>query len=795
MNSYPVIKFTILFAGGILLTTFVEISYDNALHITLLLLILSLLAFIKIVPKILSEFFLLMFIISLGYTFSSFNSLSEGEYPFKKQKLTKSTMWGKINSIELPREGHISLLVSSDSVSNNSITHKTEGIYLVKIFDTNKYRLQKKYESLSIGNEIKLTGTISKGREERNPGEFDYNKYLKSAGISGLMNSYKIGNLKILSDDEEFFPNYILTTRKWIDSKFKEHNSSEASLLLRGLLLADRSEIDYDTREKFVNSGVIHVLAVSGLHVGYIILIFLFLFSRLNIYLKYILTIIGLLFFVILTGSPPSVFRASVMAIILIISEWSNRNYNVFNSLALAALVLLLFNPNELFNAGFQLSFSAVLSILIIYPKFKIYIDGLRINNKLIKNILLFGSVSFAAQIGTLPFTLMYFHKLSIIALLANLIVIPLIGFIVGLGIVTITAGVFSFWLASIFAASNQLFIDILYSVVNFSGSLSISHLYIPQFSFVDLIIFYFFISFLFVMKSNNILIRTFVLILVVFNITFYSSLDDKKILKDNILTIFMIDVGQGDGILINFPDGTTGLIDAGDASPNFDTGMRTIYPLMKMLDIEKIDIGFVSHLDSDHYKGFESLIRNNLVGKIVKPEIDSTLKKDVEFESLIREFDIPIDYYSHSAFNIGNARIYFLNDTTNAEYDLLGTNDKSGIIKIAHGNNTFLFVGDAEKKAEKLLVRTYPEFLKSDVLKAGHHGSKTSSTVEFLENVNPEIALISAGVENKFKHPSAEIVNRYENMSIKMLRTDQSGAIVLQSDGKEINLFDWRNE
>lgn len=794
MRNFPLIKFTILFAFGILFTRFVKIDETALIYISISLLFLSSLVFVKKIHVVISSLSIILLIICLGYFSASYIAFSEGAYPFKKLKITKSTMWGKVRSVELSRENHIAFLIESDSVRRNSITHQTKGIYLTKVYDQNTSRLKKKYEHLAIGNTVQIEGTISKGREQRNPGEFDYYKYLKSIGVSGLINAYKSSNLKIIDEDEELFPNIIFSVRKSLDSKFKEFYSEEAALLLRGLLLADRSEIDYETREKFVNSGVIHVLAVSGLHVGYIILIFLFVFGRMNIYLKYILTVAGLLFFVILTGSPPSVFRATVMAIILIVSEWSNRNYNVFNSLAIAALILLVLNPNELFNPGFQLSFSAVLSILIIYPRLKNIIDNYIVKNNFLKYVLLFGSVSLAAQIGTLPFTLMYFHKLSIISLFANLFVIPLIGFIVGLGIATTILAYLSFWTASVFAASNQLFIDILYTIVNFSGNLSFSYLYIPQFSYLDMIIFYLFISILFFVKSQKLFPKFLIITLAFFNIMVFASLDDIKLLKDNELTVLMIDVGQGDGILVQFPDGKIGLIDAGNASQNFDNGMRTIYPVMRTLSIDKIDIGFVSHLDSDHYKGFESLIKNNLVGQIIKPEIDSTLKKDIEFENLLKEHNIPFEYYSHSSFILGNAKLYFLNDTSDAEYDLLDSNDKSGIIKIVHGENTFLFVGDAEKKAEKLLIQNYSEFLKSDVLKVGHHGSRTSSTLEFVEKVKPKFALISAGVENKFNHPAPDVISRYDMIGANLLRTDQSGAIILRSNGTDIDVIDWRN-
>jgi len=137
---------------------------------------------------------------------------------------------------------------------------------------------------------------------------------------------------------------------------------------------------------------------------------------------------------------------------------------------------------------------------------------------------------------------------------------------------------------------------------------------------------------------------------------------------------------------------------------------------------------------------------------------------------------------------------MYVLNDTTNTTYNRFDTNNKSGVLKIVHGNNTFLFVGDAEKRAEKLLVNTYGKFLDVDVLKVGHHGSKTSSSELFLDYTKPEIALISVGLNNKFRHPSKIVIDRYENRNIEIDRTDIEGAIIYQSDGKNITKINWKD-
>ena len=189
----------------------------------------------------------------------------------------------------------------------------------------------------------------------RNPGEFDYNEYLNSLGISGVLNIYGAKDIIILNNEGNVFESVIFSLRKFLDWEIKSLHNKQTASLLKGLLLADRSEIDYVTKTQFINAGVIHVLAVSGLHVGFVAIIFIFLFGRLNIYLRSILTIVGLLLFMFITGLQPSVFRATVMAVIIIIAFMTNRSTNLFNSLALASIIILVLNPEEIFNPGISI--------------------------------------------------------------------------------------------------------------------------------------------------------------------------------------------------------------------------------------------------------------------------------------------------------------------------------------------------------------------------------------------------------------------------------------------------------
>jgi competence protein ComEC len=253
-----------------------------------------------------------------------------------------------------------------------------------------------------------------------------------------------------------------------------------------------------------------------------------------------------------------------------------------------------------------------------------------------------------------------------------------------------------------------------------------------------------------------------------------------------------MIDVGQGDSFLIKFPNGKTALIDAGEANPYIDNGERVIIPLLDNLGIDKIDYGFISHLDLDHYGGFISLIYNGRIKKVYRPLPDSG-KKSLRFEKFLKEMKIKTDIYDKTSFAVGNTKIYFLNDPYSYSYKSFSSNNKSGILKIVYGKTSFLFVGDCEHPGEYFLATNFGTMLDSDVLKIGHHGSSTGSSSAFLNLVSPDISLVSAGIKNKFNHPAESVISSLDDINSMIYRTDHLGAVLLQSDGKQIKKADWK--
>jgi competence protein ComEC len=555
MKDYPIIKFAIVLVAGILSARFIELGILPLISAFILLA-----AMVLIYKQKKDRFYyqLLVFIFSAILIFSAGNILAGmSKYNFNPvlssiDKVKNTTVVGQITKIDLKRNEELTFYLAADSIYSEEFFIKDELNILCKI-KGNKRDINKLIYNLKPGNSLKVSGFYHKGREERNPGEFDYDAYLKSKEILGILNINDISDLRVTNSKVDHFTNFIYQIRVAIDNQIKKINTPETAALLRGLLLADRGEIDYETKTQFINAGVVHVLAVSGLHVGYIILIFLFLFGRFNLYLRSILTISGLICFMLVTGVPPSVFRATVMSIVLIIAILTNRSTNLINSISIAAVLILVLNPNEIYNPGFQLSFAAVLAIGIILPYMNSLIDNWNIQNKFYRYVILFCAVSLSAQIGTLPFTLFYFNKFSVIALFTNLIVIPMIGVIVASGIISLIISLIIPFIAIYFAAANDLIVSGVLYLIKFSGNLSFSYISITNYTLTDLIIFYLMLTILlyFLPRFETTKSKILLVILIVANTFIYSAADDSELLPDNYLSVFMIDVDQGDSFLI----------------------------------------------------------------------------------------------------------------------------------------------------------------------------------------------------------------------------------------------------
>jgi competence protein ComEC len=795
MMNYPVIKIAIAFITGILLNQIIPFNFTLQLFLFFTLVIV-IFVFIMIKKRLNTPFitlFLYLLIIQCGSFSAELQNKKAYFIPDKFIKEDNFTIYGRIEDINLIREKEVSYTVNVDSFLINKELFSLQVNVLAKFRNNDTVLLKQFYSSIYPGYYLKQQGRYMKGRETRNPGEFDYNKYLRSQGISGILTSNYEDEISVLNYEPDKFKSYIFEIRKAIDYQITSLHEEKTAALLRGLILADRSGIDYDVKEEFLNSGVMHILAVSGLHTGYIALIFLLLFGRFNLTLRTVLTAAGLISFLLISGIPVSVFRAVTMAVVFLFALLSGRTSNIFNSLSLAAIIILIADPYEIYNPGFQLSFSAVISIGFIYPFMRDKINVRFTKIPFVKYILLFIAASLAAQAGTLPLTIFYFGKLSVIALAANLVIIPLIGFIIGTAVVTLMFSFMAPFISIYYAAANDLLSNILFTTIHYAGTWKYSFIGINHLSAYGVIIFYLLLVILFfaVLKIELFRRKIVFAVIIILNIITLTSLDNQKLMPNGLFSFLMIDVGQGDSFLMKFPDGITFLIDAGEVNKYFDTGERVIMPLLNHLDIDKVDYAFISHLDIDHYGGMISMVNSGRIKHLYIPPVNFT-STGQRLEKYLREKSQSFSYYHNEVFTFGNVKLYSLYNED--AVSSLSSNENSGLLKVVYGNNSFLFTGDVYKSGESYYINKYGSFLKSDVLKVAHHGSNSSSSQEFINFVDQDFALISAGYKNRFKHPAPEVIERLNLQGTKILRTDLNGAVLLYCDGNKVYEIDWKN-
>ncbi len=793
VSESPLVKLVVYYSFGIFLSKYFTVGIAVVSYFVILVIIVTFVLHYLSKHSV-ENISLITLIILLGYLSFSQYKIRLPDYPFKQTEIRNAKIFGRIETLNLPREKTVSFILNIDSIKTQNSKYITTTSAQCKFYGS-KSSIRRFSGKYLPGNYIEVNGKIFRPRNKRNPGEFDYRQYLRGEGVAAQVSIYHLQDIKLLDGQNKTLKSIIYLMRLAIAKQIGKIYIGEEKHLVKALILGERKDLDKSIVADFINSGTVHVLAVSGLHVGFIVAILFLLFGRFNLFLKSGITVVGILLFIIISGGHPSVIRAGVMAIIMIFAFVSGRNYSSFNTLALAAFIILVFNPEELFNPGFQLSFAAVFSILFFYPYLEKIVYNLQIGNQFIRNIILLFSLTFAAQIGTLPITLIYFRKLSLISFFVNIIIVPLIGVVVALAVASILFSFVSIYIGILFATTNTLIIRLMFYLAKLSSSLTYSHLPIVNFTWFDAILYFSLLaavtySFL---KFQNIKAKIAVLVISVFLFFTYSPIISPPLLQEGKLYVIAVDIGQGDCLLIKFPNGKTALIDAGNATRHFDNGRFVIEPLLRYLSIDKINFLFISHIDADHYRGSISLIYDGLIERVYKPVLDKNIFKDLRFENYVNHFNIPIEYYNRKAFSIGGTRLYFLNDSSLIKYKCFSQNNKSGLIKLCYGDKSILFTGDLEKEGERLWTELYGKFLKTDVLKAGHHGSKSSTSELFLNYVKPTWALISVGENNKFGHPNFETIARLNKFGVGIKRTDNSGAIILSTDGNKLNFIDWK--
>lgn len=646
--------------------------------------------------------------------------------------------------------------------------------------------------ALEYGDRIILRGRLERPPKSRNPGEFDYQSYLAAQGIDAVCRVYDSVNIRLLNRGEGSYVarEIVYPAREFIIRFINAALPPGPGSILEGLLVGARGEIDPELRERFADVGVVHVLAVSGLHVGFVLLGLIFVLQLCQVPqpVRAVIILGGLFFYAFLTGFHAPVVRASVMASILLIGHLLKRTTHPLNSIAIAGIIILVANPLDLFQAGFQLSFSAVIGIILIYERLynlikTSFLSWQESGNRFQSNALILFFVSLAAQLGTLPVTAYYFGRIPILSLIANSVVVPLVGLIVGLGFVSLFGVPIFFPIGVALASVNGILINVLTTFVTWSGNLPFSHIKVARPDMMLFFIYFGALAMFVYWKQRRVRIAGSLILVTLILIALLLPFRNK-----NQLEVIFFDVGQGDAALVTFPNGKNLLIDAGERTDRIDMGKQVLLPYFRRFGIRRLDHLLITHNHSDHAGGAISLLQGMKIGRLLKSTYKDSSYFEITIDSLARARGVPVQPVARGDTVLvdRSALILVLHPPAGMVESEMDLNNQSVVIKIVYGRTSFLFTGDAEEPAEKMMLDIGP-LLKADVLKVGHHGSLTSSSGQFRELVRPDIAVVSVKKYNRFGLPSQQLLEQFKKEGALVLRTDNSGAIRLRSDGKEI--------
>lgn len=685
------------------------------------------------------------------------------------------------------KKNEISYLLPADQLPDQTKQSNVNNKNQIKIKEERLLIQDSEFQEIPIGVTIEVTGTVSFFEKDRNPGNFDQKFYYQKQGIHG---SIRANQITVLSEKANVLGEWLYKFRlSWKEMLYGVLGEEQGAILV-AIMLGDKNGMDPDLSERYQKNGIGHILAISGLHISFIGAGLYKLLRKTG--MPYPAAGgIGILFlgtYILMVGLGVSTVRAFLMFFIRIGADITGRVYDSVTSLAVAAAVVVFWRPLYLMDAGFLLSFGALIGIICILPEL---VQIIPYRHAFLKG--LYASIS--VNLVLLPIQLYYYFEYPPYAIVLNLIVIPLMTVLLGCGIVGSL-----FWLLfgriGIWGLTGCKWILLVYDwLCKVCIRLPGARLIIGQPRLWQIIGYYLILLCLLLLchyrnkciTSNLVRIgyAGFVCMLMIVCIPASSFGIGRNGLK-----IAMMDVGQGDGIMLRGPTGKTYLIDGG-SSDQTQVGKYRMEPYIKSQGIHTLDYVLISHGDMDHISGVQEMIERRSVGVRIRNLVlpveqmqDEALRKLAKqaHDAGIRVVKIqPGEQLTEGGLTITCLQP---DETFPGEIG----NESSMILSVKYGKCSMLLTGDCEGSGEKSLLEqtALKEHL---ILKVAHHGSKNATYEELLLRLKPKYALISAGVNNRYGHPSEETLKRLDKAECEIYSTNQSGAIMIETDGEQMQI------
>mgnify|MGYP002713479018 FL=1 len=600
-------------------------------------------------------------------------------------------------------------------------------------------------EDFPIGQKYLIDGEITLANKNTNPNLFNYRNYLISKSIGSnikIKRIYKEGrSSSILLNLRNKFYNYI-------HSIFENNLNKNSANFVISVVLGENLIQNEDIKDL----GLAHILAVSGLHIDLLIGFILYIFYKLNFNYRYgYMSALTLAFlYGALIGFPYSIIRVLIINLIGFLAFLYQYPEDKIKSLLVAALLILIYNPFAVLNAGFVLSFVATSGVYLVYPKLRKYLN----KDLLADNI----GFTTAIQATLLPFTAYYYGKINFISILANFLIVPV--FTLAMYIIfaiIIFYPILSFIMTPFFVIINYLLESMINLTLMLNSFKFLNIEFIHQSILISIYLYFLILVSIYIKKSNKKLIKNFYIINIV---VVMLSLGYEKLNPET--SFSMIDIGQGDTFLIN-DRGDYYLIDVGGPKfDNYDSGEKILVPYLKSIGVRDIKAVFISHEDRDHSGNMEILNKNFNIQNVIT--IQDNIGSLAKYQPKIIK--------KNDKIKLKNGYITCVFDGINGEENA----ESMGLLINIEGIK-ILTLGDLPKEYEDTLD------IKADILKVSHHGSKTSTSKEFVGKVSPKAALISAGRNNRYGHPTKEVLENLDGIKIYNTQTDGMVKIYFDKD------------
>ncbi|MCB0211782.1 MAG: DNA internalization-related competence protein ComEC/Rec2 [Anaerolineae bacterium] len=689
------------------------------------------------------------------------------------------------------RDYHINLQLRVETIEAEGIVKEGQGLLLIRA---------PRYPERFYGDRLTITG-----KPETPPifEDFSYADYLARFGIYSMVRRPQITLIE--SGQGSPFWTALLTFKHHASQTINRMMAEPYASLLNGILLGIETGIPRGLYEAFNMTGTSHIIVISGSNISLIAGIFLLLGQRL-VGKQYAppLAIIGVIVYTFLVGADAAVQRAAFMGLMYIVAIWAGRPNLAINSLIASAIALSLINPLILWDVGFQLSFVATLGLIVLVPPLE-HLTFSFLQNRLktehvgllmaLLNELLI--VTLAAQIITGPLIVYHFGRFSLVSLLSNLLILPVQPPIMVVGGIATLVGMV--WLSLGQLLSWLVWLPLAWSVwiVEQTARLPFASLDLGALPFWLLVLLYAAIA-AGIWSANqssqtdehrlqfrlpeigSLQTRLWVGGLAVIVVLIWLAVLS---LPDGHLHVAYLDVGQGDAILITLPEGDQILIDGGPSATDLNWRLGQEMPFWD----RTLELVINTHPDADHLGGLVSLLDRYTVERALVADVEGTSQLYRTWEAELHKVKLtPVVAQAGTPLHLGQNVTATILSPGPAVAHIDEPNNHSIVLHLQFGQVSFLFSGDIEAPVEQRLVQIDAP-LQATVLKSPHHGSKTSSTEMFLDAVNPQVVVISVGKDNRFGHPSPEVLERYAAHGLTVLRTDERSTIELVTDGQRI--------